>query len=354
MPTCGSCEQKLLKSQFARDQLRLGPERRCKACIEATQSLFSKALTTRRFDEVSTDSQVERLRSRDANTQMDAANKLWTLTRRGSEKVDRDIAAAGAIRPLVELLRARSDDRAWTAAMTLQALSCRSDARKSAIVEAGAVPLLVALLSGPSEDDKEVAAMVLHNLAFSFDESAKEGAIARQRHILDAAAAPPLVSLLQASEDGAREAAAATLSCLVMDSDELRERLVEEAAGAEAIAPLVLMARAHDAPDGRADAVRVLKAIARRADTDAAAIARELRLDAPAAARAATADSSGAGNLCELLDRLAVGEARPDSAHTLEEVHSDDIYSDGSQRAASPFAVGAAIGASPPLSVEVS
>ena len=36
---------------------------------------------------------------------MDAANKLWALTRRGEEAVDRDIAASGAIAPLVDLLR---------------------------------------------------------------------------------------------------------------------------------------------------------------------------------------------------------------------------------------------------------
>ena len=78
---------------------------------------------------------------------MDAANKLWTLTRRGPAVADRDIAATGAIKPLVEMLRVRGDDRAWTAAMTLQALSCRSDARKIAIADAGAIPLLITLLS---------------------------------------------------------------------------------------------------------------------------------------------------------------------------------------------------------------
>lgn len=86
MPTCAACDQKLEKARFSKDQLKLGAERVCKNCQELTSSLFKTALSTRRFDEVSADAEVERLRAVDANTQADAANRLWTLTRRGDEK----------------------------------------------------------------------------------------------------------------------------------------------------------------------------------------------------------------------------------------------------------------------------
>ena len=352
MPTCSSCEQKLIKSSFAREELRRGPERRCKACVEATNSLLSTALSTRRFDEVSTDAQVERLRSRDPNTQMDAANKLWTLTRRGSEVVDRDIAAAGAIKPLVEMLRVRGDDRAWTAAMTLQALSCRSDARKIAIADAGAIPLLITLLSGDSEDDKEVAAMVLHNLAFvqphalsggggnvadekdSAEAKRYAGVVERQRQIVAAGATAPLVSLLTAPEDGAREAAAATLACLVSDSEEFtRTALVATCSAAGAIPPLAAMCTQHPYPEGRMDASRVLLALAEHSKYDASRIGQALReLEEPGASGASGSDES----LSQLLERLALGHStaastRPEE-YCSEAEQSDTIYSEGEMR----------------------
>ena len=311
MPTCATCDQKLAKSQFAKSELR-SPERRCKACIAATESLFKGAMSTRRYDEVSSDAQVERLRSHDANTQLDAANKLWTLTRRGSEVVDRDIASAGAIRPLAELLRCTSDDRAWTAAMTLQALSCRSDARKAAVAEAGAIPYLVELLSGSSDDDKEVAAMVLHNLAWSSDETKLEAVIERQRAMVHEGVCAPLVALLRAAEDGAREAAAATLACLISDSDELRDRIVGHwpKLWASAIAPLGEMVSAYPYPEGRHDACRVLKALARRSDDEAAAIAKELQQYATSDGAPAAEPAALVAALPELLDRLALGTER--------------------------------------------
>lgn len=329
MPTCGTCDQKLAKSQFERDQLRLGPERRCKACVAATESIFKAALSTRRFDEVSTDAQVERLRSRDANTQMDAANKLWTLTRRGSEVVDRDIAAAGAIRPLADLLRYAGDDRAWTAAMTLQALSCRSDARKAAVANAGAIPLLIALLLGASDDDKEVAAMVLQNLSWSPDATNRAAVVERQRLMVDAGACAPLVALLRAPEDGAREAAAATLASLVSESDEIRDLVVVHTAHADALDRLADMATADAYPEGRHDACRVLKALARRSDDEAAAVADALRVRGFVAGAHAGAGAPEAAAISEalpaLLERLALGTERESGeGRDSDEIHSDD------------------------------
>ena len=77
MPTCSSCDQKLEKSRFTKEQLKLGVDRVCKGCSDLTASLFKTTLSTRRFDEVSADAQVERLRSNDPNTVADAANKLY-------------------------------------------------------------------------------------------------------------------------------------------------------------------------------------------------------------------------------------------------------------------------------------
>ena len=309
MPTCASCEKKLGKTAFSKEELKVGDGKRCTDCVALTESLFSNALSTRRFDEVSTDAQVERLRSKDANTQADAANKLWTLTRRGEEQVDRDIAAAGAIGPLVELLRARGDDRAWTSAMALQALSCRSQVRKAAIAAAGAIPLLATLLASGDEDDKEVAALVLLNLSCCQENcEATVDIIERQQLIVDAGSVEALVALLCSPEEGAREAAVSTLSCLVSDSDDVRDQVVSQAFEHGGVAPLAALLRGGS-PDGRIDAARMLKAMCSRDPYPSAAVARELGV--PEQMLASSIDKlayEGAG-LSHDIHMIAEGEA---------------------------------------------
>ena len=67
------------------------------------------------------------------------------LSRSGDEVIDREIAAAGAMGLLVELLRC--PEARWFAAGALQSLTCRSEARKAAIVNAGALVPLVEMRS---------------------------------------------------------------------------------------------------------------------------------------------------------------------------------------------------------------
>ena len=312
MPTCSSCEQKKAKADFSKDESKKGDDKRCKDCVALTESLFSNALSTRRFDEVSTDAQVERLRSKDANTQADAANKLWALTRRGEEQCDRDIAAAGAIGPLVELLRARGDDRAWTAAMALQALSCRSQVRKAAIAAAGAIPLLGAMLQSGNEDDKEVAALVLLNLSCCQENcEATADIIERQRAIVTCGSVPALVALLSSPEEGAREAAVSTLSCLVSDADDVRSSVVSQTFEHGGVAPLAAMLRGAS-PDGRIDAARMLKEMAQRDPHPSAAVARELGV--PAASERGVVD---------LIEKLA-SECMPEMSHDIGMIVEDE------------------------------
>lgn len=320
MPTCSSCEQKKAKSDFSKDEIKNGDQKRCKECVALTESLFSNALSTRRFDEVSTDAQVERLRSKDANTQADAANKLWALTRRGEEQVDRDIAAAGAIGPLVEMLRVRGDDRAWTAAMALQALSCRSQVRKAAIAAAGAIPLLNGMLRTGNEDDKEVAALVMLNLSCCQENcEATSDIIERQRTIVECGSVDALVALLRSPEEGAREASVSTLACLVSDSDDVRDAVVSQTFESGGVGPLADMLRGAS-PDGRIDAARMLKEMCTRDSVPSAAVARELGVPAVSEGQGS---SSPAGALVDLIEKMA-SECTPELSHDIGRIAEAD------------------------------
>ena len=335
MPTCSACSQKLAKSAFSKTQLKLGTERRCNGCVKLVEGLFSKALSTRRWDEHSIEAQVERLRAKDANTQMDAANKLWALTRRGEEASIGHRRVAHA--PLVGLLRTRGDDRAWTAAMALQSLSCRSEARKAAIASAGAIPLLHALLSGDSDDDKEVAAMVLHNLAFCQNEQHVTATIDRQSAIVEAGSCAALVAMIRAASEGAAsietaEAAVATLASLVGDSDALRDAVVAQVASHGGVAPLSGLLKCGSGRAARA--ARLLKELAQR-DADAAAIASELAFES----------SAEITQLTDLIDRLALGEVG-ESRRSRSASDDEGMKSDGSSNSPSPLSL--------PATVEVS
>lgn len=197
-------------------------------------------------------------------------------------QVDRDIAAAGAIPPLVECLRARGDDRAWTAAMTLQSLSCHSEVRKAAIMAAGGVQLFQALLVSGEPDDKEVAAMCLHNLCYCDEDKQLPDAVERQRAIVEAGAVAPLLALTRSLEDGAREAGACALNGLIHDEDDLRERVVSELLNNHGVPPLVALLRSPSASaEGKHDVAAILKEVAQH-DPDAA-VARELGFENPGA-----------------------------------------------------------------------
>ena len=286
---CSSCESSFTKADFSKEEMRKGADdRRCMSCVTSTEALFSAMrLSSRRTNEQTAEGEVERLRSKDPAVQADAANKLWQLSRLGEEATDREIAASGAIGPLVELLRCREDERAWFAAGALQSLSCRSEARKTAIVSAGALnPLLTLLRSGDAED-KEVVAMALMNLS---DGSGATGAngleltTERQLAIVRAAALTPLVQVLWDGEDGSKEAAAGTLANLAASEEpELRAALSSEvcAEASGGLTALVALLRAENLPEAKLEAARALRLLASKDDSErVVAVARALGLEA--------------------------------------------------------------------------
>ena len=313
---CSSCESTFSKADFTKEELRKDPdERRCMNCVTSTQALFSTIrLSSRRTNEQSAEAEVERLRSKDAQVQADAANKLWMLSRQGDEQCDRDISASGAIGPLVELLRCREDDRAWFAAGALQSLSCRSEARKTAIVSAGALFPLVAILRTGDPEDQEVVAMALHNLSDSSGASgasALELATERQLAIVHATALPTLVGLLASGEDGCKEAVAGIIANLASSEHaDVQTALAEEvcAEASAAVPSLVALLRAEsNPPETRLEAARALRALSDSRDGDGVvAVARALSLE------------TGPG---------AVGDVMPSSARVHEEL--DRLLQDG-------------------------
>jgi len=309
---CSSCDEKKKKTDFCKEELANGDERRCKECRQSTDALFSMAMfSSRAKDDVSPDAEVERLSSADTTVQNDAASRLWTLSRNGSEETDKAIAAAGAIGPLVGLLKCK-DERAWFAAGTLQSLSCRSQSRKKAIVEAGGVELLIALLQSGDADDKELCAMALSNLSDGTHDDKLSATIERQVHIVGAGAVGPLIDLLRDGDDGGKEAAAAALANLFLlagihphtqapyDS-RLRNRAPSEAFEMGVVSRLASLLRDGSA-EAKHEAARALKELTASEDTDrVAAVVRELGLKGSGASGEA---AMSAGDLHEELDRL--------------------------------------------------
>lgn len=212
---------------------------------------------------------MERLRSKNPVRQSSAADRLWQLSRVGDESTDRDIAAAGAIGPLVELLRFRGDDRAWNSAGALQSLSCRSENRKMAIVHAGALIPLVALLANGDAEDKEVCAMTLFNLSDGTTD-ADPSVTAAERHaaIVEAGALPPLIALLAEGDEGSQESAAGALANLVsVEDSSLRAQVATELAEGSALTGLIALLRGNS-PEARLEAARCLSLIASKDDSE--------------------------------------------------------------------------------------
>ncbi len=308
---CSSCEQQFAKGDFSKDELKKdADERRCMSCVASTEALFSTIrLSSRRTNEQSAEAEVERLRSKDPAVQADAANRVWQLSRSGDESTDRELAAAGAIGPLVELLRCRDDERAWFAAGALQSLSCRSEARKTAIVTAGALTPLVALLRSGDAEDQEVVAMALANLsdgAGATGPNGQELLAERQLAIVRAGALAPLVGLLAEGHDGSQEAAASTVASLAAsDEAELRAALTSdvcaEAAGALPALAALLRSQAS-LPEVRLEAARALRLLASKDDSErVAAVARALGLEAGSGAVGDVPDERSVHDECERL-----------------------------------------------------
>ena len=119
---------------------------------------------------------VRVLREGDDASKAAAAEALHVLARNNANSVL--IAAAGAIPPLVELLRDGSADAKRWAARALGCIAYYDDANKVLIAEAGAIPPLVELLRDGSADAKWWAAWALFSLARNNDANAVAVAVA--------------------------------------------------------------------------------------------------------------------------------------------------------------------------------
>ncbi|KAM7264206.1 hypothetical protein ACFE04_001889 [Oxalis oulophora] len=97
------------------------------------------------------------------------------------------IVTAGAIPPLIELLKSQDSNLRELAAAAILTLSA-STPNKPIIVESGAAPLLVEILSCGTLQGKADAVTALHNLSTCIDKS---------NPIIDARAVYPLINLLK-------------------------------------------------------------------------------------------------------------------------------------------------------------
>ncbi|KAK3270961.1 hypothetical protein CYMTET_20666, partial [Cymbomonas tetramitiformis] len=131
-----------------------------------------------------------------------AANVLATLADDNQNGHRQAIAEAGAIPPLVQLLRDGSAEAKGNAAGALRNLSGDAGCAQ-AIAEAGAIPLLVQLLRNGSAEAKEKAAVTLGNLSANSND--------RRQAIAEVGAIPLLVQLLRDGNVEAKEMAAGAL-----------------------------------------------------------------------------------------------------------------------------------------------
>jgi vacuolar protein 8 len=132
--------------------------------------------------------------STDDTTKSNAARALC-LFADANENNRVAVAAAGAIPPLVELLRGGSDEGRAEAAEALWILAYSDD-------DNDAVTPLVELLSGGSDEGRAEAARALGNLAYDDDIAVV---------VVAAGAIPPLVELLSGSSDNGMAIAAGAL-----------------------------------------------------------------------------------------------------------------------------------------------
>ncbi|GAQ78480.1 ARM repeat superfamily protein [Klebsormidium nitens] len=156
---------------------------------------------------------IQKLRSPEDGVRREAmqAIRMWA----GSSLLhQRAVAAAGAIPPLVDVLRTPSSTVVWVeAAQTLASLAINNEENKASIGLAGAIPPLVNLLGLPSREAREAAVGGLSCLARN--EHNKQA-------IMDAGAVTGLVRMLTDGDNNSefgREAAANVLAKLAVEND---------------------------------------------------------------------------------------------------------------------------------------
>ena len=165
------------------------------------------------------------------------------------------IVRAGAIEPLVAMLRGGSAGAQEQAAGALSRLADNTD-NGVAIAQAGAIEPLVALLKSGSEGGQEAAAAALCHLVESLTDADMQVAIVR------AGAIEPLVALVRGDRAKAQEAAAFVLASLALHNADNQAAI----ALAGAVEPLVTMMRLGSPPARRAAIVALLP-LASMADT---------------------------------------------------------------------------------------
>lgn len=107
----------------------------------------------------------ERLMSGDLKTQIEAARDIRKLVRKSSAKTRTKLAAAGVIQPLIFMLLSPNFDALHASLLALLNLAVRNERNKVKIVTAGAVPPLVELLKLQNGSLRELAAASILTLS---------------------------------------------------------------------------------------------------------------------------------------------------------------------------------------------
>eukprot|EP00435_Cladocopium_sp_Y103_P064011 s1365_g25.t1 len=203
---------------------------------------------------------VEQLRSRNREElqkkRPERHQALMTLlaTARGGIDMRSAIMQAGAVLPLVELLRETAAPGIQEAAAAALGILCADgEAAQSTLLRAGAVPALVRLLGSDAPVPTRAAASALRNLAANHNQA--------QLAIAQAGAVAPLIHLLSHSDRQLQAQAASALGNLAGDSSENHFDKQVMIAQAGALTPLVRLLRTTDSAEVReacASALRML------------------------------------------------------------------------------------------------
>ena len=232
----------------------------------------------------------------DSEAMQSAAAFLIVHLSCGDKPGQAKIAAAGAIAPLVRLLRTASSEQLQARVTKALANLASNDAK--GVAKAGAIPILVEHLAAGSMEARGLAAGALQTIAHDSDTLAE---------IMAAAPLLPLVRLLTSSSEVAQDHAQLAL-LLLSNTPSFPEQLV--AAGA--IPPLVQMLSIAESASVQEGAVATLKILAETGRSDisatienAGALPLLVRLQA-----AASSSEAMRYNVGKLLRDLCTGKFR--------------------------------------------
>lgn len=259
---------------------------------------------------------VEQLRSRNKEERHQALMSLLA-TARGGIDMRNAIMQAGAVLPLVELLREMAAPGIQEAAAAALGILCADgEAAQSTLLRAGAVPALVRLLGSDAPVPTRAAASALRNLAANHNQA--------QLAIAQAGAVAPLIHLLSHSDRQLQAQAASALGNLAGDSSENHFDKQVMIAQAGALTPLVRLLRTTDSAEVREACASALRMLATNNADNQVAVAHAgaiqplvqlLRDEAPSVREEAAAalgnlvffnDETNAGNQAAIAEAGAV------------------------------------------------